>query len=799
MPVDRHEREPGLHGGAVHLDELAPVRHHHRDRVAGNEAEVGEAAWVASMRVGELPVGRGPLSGIDERPAIGKGVGHREEPGAPRGHRFALLPSHAAVIVPPASSRPTVPRSPSRASGQRKGKTSIFRQMPLRGARTSTISARPHRPLAKAPFALLESKLHPPDARPGIVARTDLVTRLLDVSDVPVISVVAPAGYGKTTLLAQWAARKEPRVAWVSVDAGDNDPAVLLSYLAVALDRIEPIDPGIFRALASAGARVTSVTRLVAAIGAMTQPVALVLDNAESLTNPECRHAVADLARYLPPGSQLAVGTRDELSIPAARLRVEGRILEIRAVDLAMTEREAPVVLDSAGVDLDDTDLHDLVRRTEGWPAGLYLAALALKAGASRADAGYAFAGDDRFIGDYLHAELLDRLTNTEVEFLTRTSVLDRLCGSLCDAVLGGDGSGALLEHLESRNLFVVPLDRQRQWYRYHHLFRDLLHAELCRREPALVPRLHARAAAWCEANDLPETAIEHAQAAGDADLVARLVLDLAQPVWASGRVDTVLRWMEWLDDEVGIERYPEIAVHGALTFALLGRSSEAERWAVAAERGSPEGVLPDGSTMQSSLAYLRALLARQGIEEMRRDAEASWDGLSPSSPYRATILHTEGVAYLLEGDGARADPIFRRAFDEAIRAGALPLAAVVLAERGIVAIESDDWREAESLAARAREFLDDGHFDDYWTSVLVYAWLARVAVHRGDVALAQTYVGRAARLRPLLTYVLPIVSVQALLELARARTSVSRIRVAREPCCARCTTSSGIGPSSAC
>ncbi len=171
--------------------------------------------------------------------------------------------------------------------------------------------------------------------------------------------------------------------------------------------------------------------------------------------------------------------------------------------------------------------------------------------------------------------------------FLTRTSVLDRLCGSLCDATIDADGSGLLLEQLESRNLLVVPLDRHRQWYRYHHLFRDLLHAELLRREPDLVGDLHARAAAWCEANNEPETAIDHARAAGDADLVARLVLDLAQPVWASGRVDTVLRWMEWLEAEGKVERYPDIAVHGALTYALLGRPSEAERWVAVAERGT--------------------------------------------------------------------------------------------------------------------------------------------------------------------------------------------------------------------
>ena len=494
-------------------------------------------------------------------------------------------------------------------------------------------SKRAHRPVAKPAFTLLESKLQPPVARPGIVPRTELVERLLAASDVPVVSVVAPAGYGKTTLLAQWAARKGSRTAWVSADSGDNDPAVLLTYVAVALDRIEPIDPGVFRVLASAGARVTGITRLVSAIGAMTQPVVLVLDHAEVLTNPECRDAIADLARHLPVGSQLAVASREELSIPSARLRVERRLLEIRVDDLAMSEQDAPSLLEGAGVELDDVALRELVDRTEGWPAGLYLAALALKAGARPLEARYSLSGGDRFIGDYLQSELLDHLSSREVAFLTRTSVLDRLCGSLCDATIDADGSGLLLEQLESRNLLVVPLDRHRQWYRYHHLFRDLLHAELLRREPDLVGDLHTRAAAWCEANNEPETAIDHAQAAGDADLVARLVLDLAQPVWASGRVDTVLRWMEWLEAEGKVERYPDIAVHGALTYALLGRPSEAERWVAVAERGTATGILADGSTMESLLSYLHALLGRNGVDQMRRDAQQQLERAQPFQP----------------------------------------------------------------------------------------------------------------------------------------------------------------------
>jgi LuxR family maltose regulon positive regulatory protein len=342
------------------------------------------------------------------------------------------------------------------------------------------------------------------------------------------------------------------------------------------------------------------------------------------------------------------------------------------------------------------------------------------------------------------------------------------MCGSLCDAILDGEGSQRLLERLESRNLLIVPLDRRREWYRYHHLLQELLQAELRRREPELVQDLHFRAAGWYEANAMPEAAIRHAQAAADYDRVARLVLELAQPVWASGRVETVLRWMEWLRDVTSAEHYGAIAVHGSLIFALLGQPSEAERWAAAAERATPVGILPDGSTMQGTLAYLRAILCRDGIAVMRRDAQIAWDGLSPASPYRATMLYTEGISYLLEGEPARADPILTRAFGDATRAGALPLAALILAERCAVAAERDGWPEIIELAQRAVTIVEDGRLDDYWTSALVYAWATRAALHRGDISKARFYLGRAARLRPLLTYALPVVSVQALLELAR-------------------------------
>jgi LuxR family transcriptional regulator, maltose regulon positive regulatory protein len=630
------------------------------------------------------------------------------------------------------------------------------------------ISGGDHPTAPRLAFELLESKFHAPVTRPGIVARTALVDRLA-AAQAPVVTVVAPPGYGKTTLLAQLAERVWPRVAWVSCDDGDNDPVVLLSALAVALDRIEPIDPAVFWALASSGAGITAVPRFVSAIASMRLPVTVVLDHTEAVTNKGCLNTIAELVLHLPLGWRFVLASRTIAPLPTARLRAQGGIVEVGAEDLAMGPEEASSLLEGAGVRPDMASTSELVQRTEGWPTGLYIAALAIRAGTRQSEAGLTFTGDDRFMGDYLRSELLDRVSGSEVSFLTRTAVLDRMCGSLCDAILDATGSGRVLEQMESRNLLVVPLDRRREWYRYHHLFRDLLQAELRRREPDLVRDLHSRAAAWYEANAMPEAAIEHAQAAGDNDCVARLVLEHAQPAWAGGRVVTVLRWMEWLRDATSAEHYGAIAVHGSLIFALLGHPSAAERWAAAAERGPSAGTLPDGSTMEGTLAYLRAILCRAGVDEMRRDAQIAWEGLSPASPYRATMLHTEGISHLVQGDHDKADPILAHAFDVATGANALPLAALILAERCIVAAQRDRWTEVATLAQRAVALVEDGRFEDYWTSALVYAWAARDALHRRDLPMARYYVGRAARLRPLLTYALPVVSVQALLELTRS------------------------------
>ena len=629
-------------------------------------------------------------------------------------------------------------------------------------------SGRDHGTAPRLGFELSEQKFHPPAARPGIVVRAALAERLAD-AQAPVITVTAPPGYGKTTLMAQWAERLGSRVAWLSCDDADNDPVVLLSALAVALDRIGPVDPAIFPALASSGAPITMVPRLVSAVASVPPPVTVLLDQVEAVTNRQCMNAIAEFVLRLPPGWRFALASRTAVPLPTARLRAQGGILEVTADDLAMGPAEAGLLLKGAGAEVDETGLSDLLQRTEGWPTGLYIAALAMRSGTQRSEAGFTFTGDDVFMGDYLRSELLDRISGAEVSFLPRTSILDRMCGPLCDAILGEKGSGVVLEEMEARNLLVVPLDRHREWYRYHHLLRELLQAELRRREPDSAQDLHFRAAVWFEANAMPETAIDHAQAAGDYDRVARLILELEQPVWASGRVETVRRWMEWIREVTAAEYYGAIAAHGSLIFALLGQTGEAERWMAAAERAFPSGILPDGSTMEGTLAYLRACLCRDGMAEMRSDARVAQDGLSPASPYRATMLYTEALSYLLEGNAARAEPILARALEVADHVGSPPLTALILSQQCSAAAQRSSWSEVTSLAQRAVAIVRTGHFDDYWSSAIVYAWAARDALHQGNSSQGRFYLGRASRLRPLLTYMLPVVSVQALLEMAHS------------------------------
>jgi LuxR family maltose regulon positive regulatory protein len=627
---------------------------------------------------------------------------------------------------------------------------------------------------------LFEPKLHPPRARSGAVSRRGLVDRLLAAVDVPVVSVIAPPGAGKTTLLSQWAERRE-RVAWVSVDERDNDPAVFLTYAAAALDRVEPIDPRIFRTLDFPGLSIAAdaVPRLISALASMERPAALVLDHLEQLQNRDSLDALAQLAVGMPRGAQLVIASRTEPPLPMTVLRSRGDLLEIDAADLAMDDAEAQALLSGAGVELDESDVAELCRRTEGWPVGLYLAALSLRDGIKQRSAA-PFAGDDRLMADYLRSELLERVPQRTVTFLTRTAVLDEMSGPLCDFVLGSEGSAEVLESLEQSHLLVLGLDRQRVWFRYHNLLRDMLRAELRRREPELVPDLHRRASMWCEANGMPEVGIGHAQQAGDVDRAARIVATVLTPVYATGRISTVRKWIDWFEHRGVIGSYPAISVQASLFSALLGHPARAEFWAAAAETADASVAAVGGETPEAWLALLRAFLCRDGIRQMSTDAVAARNSLSAGSPWRATALLMEAISHSLDGDEERADSIFAHAHDVAVDVGAMLAAAVALAQRARISVNRGDWPEAERLADQAVSIMDDAFASKISITAFAYAVSARVALHRSDMAVAQEHLAVAARLRPLLTYAVPTLSSQTLLEMAAAYVALADIAGAR-------------------
>jgi LuxR family maltose regulon positive regulatory protein len=612
-----------------------------------------------------------------------------------------------------------------------------------------------------------------------VVPRTALLERLLAAPATRLLCVAAPPGYGKTTLLAQWAERRSA-VAWVSLDRRDNDPMVLLSYLAVALDRVAPIDPGVFQTLASPGAATGAslVPRFVAGLSSMTRPVSVVLDNLELLANQDCLDAVAEVALRLPAGSQLALASRARPVLPEALSRPRDQLLEVGPGELVMDGQEARALLEQAGVRLSDAQVTELLERTGGWPVGLYLASFGAAAEGRPAGAGAVFTGNGQAAAGQPHAGLLARLSEPTVTFLTRTAVLDQLSGPLCDAVLGVSGSEQVLESLAGSNQLLVEVDRRNHRYRYHQLLRDLLLGELERREPELVPQLHGRAAAWYEDQGLPELAVDHGQAAGDADRVARLVAGLAFSAYAGGRVETVRRWFGWFEDQGLVERYPRVAVLGAQMEALLGNPSAAERWAAAAERGL--GSATADATLDASMALLRTLLCQDGIAGMRADAAAAWAGLAPDSPWRATALLMEGIAHLLDGRTDEAEPILARVDDLADQLGATPAAAAAFGQRAIIAMERRQWEEAGRLADRALAALAAGHLDDYVMAAFVHTVAARAALRQGDPARAREHLAHAVHLRPLLTSSMPHRSVQTLLELAQAYLALDDVAGAR-------------------
>src|SRR5215813_10085032 len=627
---------------------------------------------------------------------------------------------------------------------------------------------------------LVASKLRRPVGRPGTIRRSSLIERLVREDSRPIVSVVAPAGYGKTTLLSQWAERKDLAFAWVSLDEKDNDPKVLLTYVAKALDAVEPVGGRVFDALASPASSVPGsvVPRLGSAFASMTAPVALVLDDAHLLRDSECRAALSVLADHVPAGSRLALAGRAEPPLRVARLRAEGKITEIGPGDLSLTRDEASSLLRAAEVAVGVDEVAELHERTEGWAAALYLAALYLREGGTLDGAVASFGGGDRLVSEYVESEFLARISARDRVFLTRTAVLERMSGPLCEAVLELPDAGAVLAGLARSNLLLVPLDRRGVWYRYHHLFRDMLLAELERLEPQMVPVLRRRAAAWCLANGAPEEALEYSMAAGDVDQAAHLFQSLNLKAYEQGRVTTCQRWLRWLDDRGGIEGHPVVAAQASIVAAVTGRPDEAERWADVVDRYQ-DPARPDDSVTEAFAAEVRALLCRRGIEQMRADADETARRFAATNIAMPAAALFQGIARVLSGDLDGGDAFLKDVISigESVAPDVL---AGALCQRSLVAMARGHWDQAAALATDAAAVGRRAGIEDSYATPLVSAVQARVALHHGDNAAARRELVTAQWLRPLLTYALPVLAVQARSELARVHLALADIAGAK-------------------
>jgi LuxR family transcriptional regulator, maltose regulon positive regulatory protein len=546
---------------------------------------------------------------------------------------------------------------------------------------------------------------------------------------VRLVSIVAPAGYGKTTALAEWSAADPRPFAWLRVCAEDNQRGRLEAAVAEALRRA-----GTDKAAASV----------------------VVLDDIHELTAGPAIGALQRLIESAPAGRLLVLAGRAAPRISLPRIRASGEVLELGPRELALDREQSARLLEEVG-GVADALRPGLIHRAEGWAAGLRLAGLGLRGIPGEASAAVAAARARMHVADYVREELLARLDPGSREFLTRTCVPDRICPGLAEAMMSPTGWRGRLRDVATANPFLARVEDRPGWYRYNRLYREVMLAELEETEPGLAPRLHRIAAVWFAANEERELAVEHALAADDLDLAASLIPTPAAELYAQGRLATVERWLEPFDDSDLLVRHPSIGLLGALVYLARGRGEAAARWADTA--GRPP--------------LVDAAACRRGVEQQRVDAERALAEISAFSPLRATALVLLGVSRTLAGETNAGTAAFEDAAACADDLGAPEAAALARSELAAIALSGGDGPAAAALADRAGRLLDDPAVD-HPSTALLFALRGRIALQRGELARARADLSRAGRLSRYLTSALPWLAVQTRLELAHVHLALA-------------------------
>lgn len=584
-----------------------------------------------------------------------------------------------------------------------------------------------------AGFQPLELKLRPARVGLELVPRRRLMHEL-SATRAPLVLVSAPAGAGKTTTLTQWVERQERPTAWLQLDETDADPVVLLTYLALALETVAPVDPAVFDLLQLRRPPIRErVMPMLGTALAAAPPFVLVLDDAHLVTNDLCWQLVELLLDQLPADAQIAIGSRSDPPLPLARLLAAGRLAAFRMDDLAMERDEARELLRLRDIAVDEETLGKLLDVTEGWATGLYLAVLA--GGAHPAHDWISHVrGDQRDLAGYFAAEVLERQSDDLRTFLTETAVLDRLSPGLCHAVTGRDDAHLVLTKLANENLFVTSLDDRQEWYRYHHLFGELLLAELERSSPGRVAKLHRRAAGWYRRHDDPERTVAHALAAGDADSVADLAAQTCDLFQIAGQTERARQLLARFSDEQVLAHAP-LALEAGMLAQAIDDSRLARLGRAACRMTVPEGLSPVGAvSLRSWQLMVRAAIGPDGIARMKTDAEAACRLEEHGD--RDWLLHARRLlayATYLSGALRRAEKLLMSILRESDTADDQ---AWVLAMLALIAGDEGRWDDAAELdrQVQAREL-------EYVQAPIPLAH-ARMLAHRGDPELGAYIAG---------------------------------------------------------
>jgi LuxR family transcriptional regulator, maltose regulon positive regulatory protein len=631
---------------------------------------------------------------------------------------------------------------------------------------------------------MLEAKLRPPQVRSEWVIRSRLIEELDRATQRPVTLIAAPAGYGKTTVVAQWLASASPpaAVAWVSLDTSDNDPTRLWTHIATALDwagcAVARDVPG-FVAAGSHDMLTAVLPRIIEEIAGLGQRIMILVDDFDIVRSTQCNAQVEFFIQHLPEQAHLVLITRADPTLRLGRLRAAGQLSEIRADNLAFDMQEASELLAADDVQLSSEAASELMRRTEGWPAGLYLAALSLAGRTDQDEFVHHFSGNNRFIGEYLTEEVLSRQTDEVRNFILDMSILDRFSAQLCDYMTGQGQSARILRELQHTNLFLIPLDADQSWFRFHNLFGAVARSALEAEQPDRVAALHGRAAEWLSRNGFVDAAVEHALASGNTDQAAMLVQASWLRYFDAGLGSTVRRWVRHLEAS-GAANNPATMVTAAWISALSGDKEEMARRLKQLSNASDEGPLPDGTkSLESAAALIRSLISFDGPVEMlataQRAAELEADG---NTPWYSAANVALGHASYVVGDLETAVNLLPKAVDSetapaVIRILALGTLALAEAELGYFdrsrnfAEEAMEVVEARSLHALPQTSLaftalgqsqaTSGKLDDAmatlehglhlrrklpglspWPMVHHLLVMGRVAIMAGDLPLAR-------------------------------------------------------------